>query len=132
MAANNPRHKENLKKMKKGFDERRNLSGRPRKYISEIKDSGYKLSEIHGCLQVMLSMTLEELKQVYDSPQATVLEKIVANALVTSLKGGKLDAVETILSRIFSAPKNISDVSVATTITVTPIDKETAIAIENI
>jgi len=118
--------------MKKGFDERRNLSGRPRKYISEIKDSGYKLSEIHGCLQVMLSMTLEELKQVYDSPQATVLEKIVANALVTSLKGGKLDAVETILSRIFSAPKNISDVSVATTITVTPIDKETAIAIENI
>lgn len=132
MAANNPRHKENLKKMNKGFDERRNLKGRPRKFISSIRESGYKLSEIHDCLQVMLSMTIDELKQVYDSKEATVLEKIVANALVTSLKGGRLDAVETILSRVYGAPKNTSDVSVATTITITPLDSETALAIESI
>lgn len=132
MAANNPRHKENLKQMKKGFDERRNLSGRPRKFISSIRQSGYKLSEIQDCLQVMLSMTIDELKQVYDSKEATVLEKIVANALVTSLKGGRLDAVETILSRVYGAPKNTSDVSVATTITITPLDSETALAIESI
>ena len=118
--------------MNKGFDERRNLKGRPRKFISSIRESGYKLSEIHDCLQVMLSMTIDELKQVYDSKEATVLEKIVANALVTSLKGGRLDAVETILSRVYGAPKNTSDVSVATTITITPLDSETALAIESI
>ena len=47
-----------------------NPHGRPRKWISELKESGYKSSEVNDCILVMLSMTLEELADVYKNPKA--------------------------------------------------------------
>ncbi|MEY4334522.1 MAG: hypothetical protein RLZZ196_3266, partial [Bacteroidota bacterium] len=58
-----------------------NPNGRPRKYVSLLKEQGYKLSEINDSIQAMMSMTIEELKAVWDNPQATVLEKTVAHAM---------------------------------------------------
>jgi len=52
-----------------------NPNGRPRKYVSQLREIGYKLSEINDTIQVMMAMDMEELKSVWDNPKATVLEK---------------------------------------------------------
>lgn len=126
----NPK-KENLKPFAAG-DERINRVGRPRKYTTTLKEQGYKLSEINDAIQVMLSMTLEELKSVYENPDGTILEKTVANAMVTSLKKGSLYSIETLLSRVWGTPKQTSDVNVVASIQVIAPDDETRLAIESI
>ncbi len=39
-----------------------NPNGRPRKYVSQLRELGYKLSEINDTIQVMMAMDMEELK----------------------------------------------------------------------
>ena len=98
-----------------GFDthpERINREGRPRKYVSLLKDSGYKLSEINDTIQSMMAMDLEELKQVWDNPKATILEKTIANAMKRSLEKGSLYSLETLLTRVYGKPKEQVDMNV--------------------
>ena len=57
-------NEQNLKPFKKG--EVANPNGRPRKYVSLLKEQGYKLAEINDTIQAMMSMDLEELKTVWD------------------------------------------------------------------
>lgn len=113
-------------------DERINKNGRPRKYTTLLKDQGYKLSEVNDAIQVMLSMTIDELKAVYQSESATILEKTIANAMVTSLKKGSLYSIETLLSRVYGTPKQTSDVNVSASINVIAPDNETKIAIDTL
>ena len=94
---------ENLNKFKKG--QSGNPNGRPRKYVSLLVEQGYKRSEINDTIQAMLSMTVEELKEVYTNPKATILEKTIANAMRKSLEKGTLYSLETLLSRVFGLPK---------------------------
>lgn len=53
----------------------------------------------------MLSLNVDELKQVFDEKNATILEKTIANALVRGLTRGSLYALETLLSRSFGKPR---------------------------
>lgn len=102
---------DNLKKGD-GFDthpERINRNGRPRKYVSLLKEQGYKLSEINDTIQVMISMDLDELKAVWDNPKATILEKTVANAMRKSLEKGSLYSLETLLTRVYGKPRETID-----------------------
>jgi len=87
-----------------------NPNGRPRKYVSILKDAGYKLAEINDTIQNMMAMDLEELKKVYDNPKATILEKTIANAMVKSLQKGSLYSLETLLTRVYGKPKETSSV----------------------
>lgn len=100
-------NEQNLKKFSSEYQPEKN--GRPRKWISELKESGYKSSEVNDCILVMLSMTLEELADVYKNPKATILEKTVANALKRSLEKGSLYSLETLLSRAVGKPKESVD-----------------------
>ena len=77
-----------------------NPNGRPRKYVSLLVEQGYKRSEINDTIQAMLSMTIEELKSVYENKNATILEKTIANAMRKSLEKGTLYSLETLLSRV--------------------------------
>lgn len=92
-----------------------NPKGRPRKFVPMLKDYGYKLSEINDTIQVMMAMTLDELKAVWDDPKATILEKTIANAMKKSLEKGSLYSMETLLNRVYGKPvenqmnMNISD-----------------------
>lgn len=86
-----------------------NPNGRPRKWISELKESGYKSSEVNDCILIMLSMTIEELADVYKNPKATILEKTVANALKRSLEKGSLYSLDTLLNRAVGKPKESVD-----------------------
>lgn len=99
----------NLIPAKKG--EVRNPNGRPKKYVSLLKEQGYKVSEINDTIQAMLSMDLEELKDVWQNPKATILEKTIANAMRKSLEKGSLYSIETLLSRVFGKPKETADVN---------------------
>ncbi len=81
-------NEQNLKPFKKG--EVANPNGRPKKYVTLLREQGYKLSEINDTIQVMLQMGVDELKEVWDNPKATILEKTIANAMRKSLEKGSL------------------------------------------
>jgi hypothetical protein len=87
-----------------------NPTGRPRKYVSLLKDAGYKLSEINDTIQNMMAMDVQELKEVYDNPKGTILEKTIANAMVKSLQKGSLYSLETLLTRVYGKPKETTSV----------------------
>jgi len=99
----------NLIPVKKG--EVRNPYGRPRKYVSELRAQGYKVSEVNDAIQVLMSMTIEELKEVYVNPQATVLEKTIAGAIRKSIEKGSLYSIETLLTRVYGKPKEQMDLN---------------------
>jgi hypothetical protein len=82
-----------------------NPNGRPRKFVSTLKGMGYKNSEVADSIQSMLAMTLEELKDIYQNPESTVLEKTVAGAIKKSIEKGDLHSIEILLSRVFGKPK---------------------------
>lgn len=100
---------ENLKPIPKG--ETRNPNGRPRKYVSELRAQGYKLSEVNDAIQVLMSMTIDELKEVYTNPKATVLEKTIASAIRKSIEKGSLYSIETLLTRVYGKPKEQVDLN---------------------
>jgi len=118
---------DNLKKGD-GFDthpERINREGRPRKYVSLLKEQGYKLSEINDTIQNMMAMDLEELKLVFENPKATILEKTVANAMKKSLEKGSLYSIETLLTRVYGKPKEQMDINTDNKIEIVFVDGKT-------
>ncbi len=118
---------DNLKKGD-GFDthpERINREGRPRKYVSLLKEQGYKLSEINDTIQTMMAMDLEELKGVFENPKATILEKTVANAMKKSLEKGSLYSIETLLTRVYGKPKEQMDINTDNKIEIVFVDGKT-------
>lgn len=82
-----------------------NPKGRPKKYVSLLVDAGYKRSEINDTIQAMLSMTINELQDVFTNASATILEKTIANAMLKSLQKGSLYSIETLISRTYGLPK---------------------------
>jgi hypothetical protein len=110
-------------KMKKG--ETLNPNGRPRKYVSLLKEQGYKLSEINDTIQNMMAMDLVELKGVYENPKATILEKTVANAMKKSLEKGSLYSIETLLTRVYGKPKEQMDINTDNKIEIVFVDGKT-------
>lgn len=108
-------NEQNLIPAKKG--EIRNPNGRPRKYVSLLKEQGYKVSEINDTIQAMMAMDIIELKSVWDNPKATVLEKTIAAAMRKSLEKGSLYSLETLLTRVYGKPKETIDTTNKTELT---------------
>jgi hypothetical protein len=108
----NMANEQNLKPFKKGFDEKRNINGRPRKYVSNLKDQGYKMAEVNDAIQVLMSMTQKELTEVSTNPDATVLEMTVSKAMLKSMKNGSLYSLDTLLTRSFGKPKETVDTNI--------------------
>lgn len=116
-------NEQNLIPAKKG--EVRNPFGRPRKYTTLLKEQGYKLSEINDTIQVMMSMDLQELKEVFDNPKATILEKTIANAMKKSLEKGSLYSIDTLLTRVYGKPKETAQITTDNKIEVVFVEGKT-------
>src|SRR5690349_3151214 len=82
---------------------------KPRKYVSLLKEQGYKLSEINDCLQAMMAMDMKELTAVEKDASSTILEKTVARAMLKSLESGNLNSVKMLLDRAYGSPKQNID-----------------------
>lgn len=100
----NPNIQNQGKKFVKG-DKRINKNGRPRKWISDMKDSGYSLSEITDAIQVLISLEPAKLEEIRTNPQSTVLEITIASAILRSIQRGDLDSIETLITRVYGKPK---------------------------
>ena len=102
-----------------------NPNGRPRKYISLLKEQGYKLSEINDSIQALMSMDEEELKSVSTNDKATVLEKTIAKAILKSMGNGSLYSLDTLLTRVYGKPKEQMDIKSDNKIEVIFVDGKT-------
>lgn len=103
-------NEKNLKPFKVGEDSRRNLQGRPKKYTTTLKELGYTNSQINDSVQVMLQMNVNELSDICNDNNATIMEKTVAAAMLKSLKNGSLFSLETLLTRVYGKPKETTAV----------------------
>lgn len=88
-----------------------NPNGRPRKYVSALKQNGYKLSEVNDAIQNMMAMTMDEIVHVIDNPGSTILEKTIAGAMLKSMKNGSLYSLDTLLTRVYGKPKETAQVT---------------------
>jgi hypothetical protein len=86
-----------------------NPNGRPRKFVTLLKDMGYNKQDIDTTIQNMMAMTIEELADVYKDNNATVLEKTVANAIKKGIEKGDLKSIESLLDRVYGIPKSQID-----------------------
>jgi len=87
-----------------------NPLGRPKKYITLLKEQGYKKSEIDDTIQSMMAMTIAELQRVWDNKtEATVLELTIAAAIRKSITRGSLYSIETLLNRVYGKPQESVD-----------------------
>jgi hypothetical protein len=102
-----------------------NPNGRPRKYVSLLKEQGYKLSEINDSIQALMSMDEEELKSVSTNDKATVLEKTIAKAILKSMSNGSLYSLDTLLTRVYGKPKEQMDIKSDNKIEVIFVDGKT-------
>lgn len=92
--------------------ERINKNGRPRKYVTLLKENGYKLSEINDTIQSMMAMTTDELKEIFIDDSSTILEKTIANAMKKSIDKGSLYSLETLLTRVYGRPTEQSNIDI--------------------
>jgi hypothetical protein len=116
---------QNIEKHKFKKGEVANPNGRPRKFVSLLRDSGYKISEINDTIQTMLAMDLDELADVFRNPKATVLERTIANAMQKSLTKGSLYSIETLLTRVYGKPKETASITTDNVIKVVYVDGKT-------
>lgn len=99
----------NLIPFKKG--QSGNPNGRPRKFVSKLTQMGYSKREVIDTIENILSMTLEEMKDIYNDDRATILEKIISSALRKSIEKGDISTIETLLTRVYGKAEQKVEVS---------------------
>lgn len=94
-----------------------NPKGQPRKLATQLKIIGYTKAEASKTIEAMLAMNLVELKEMFENPNSTILEKTIAAALKRSLEKGSLYSIDTLLSRTHGKPTEMVDVKQELTVT---------------
>jgi hypothetical protein len=99
-----------LKVPEKG--ETANPNGRPKKFTTLMKEHGYKLTEVNDSIQAIMAMNEVQIKEVLKNPDATMLEKTVAKAIIKSYEKGSLYSMDTLMSRVYGKPQEKIEASI--------------------
>ena len=107
-------NEKNLIPAKKG--EVRNPTGRPKKIITQLKDIGYSKDDINQTYMNMCGMTRQELEAIDKDKtgQYTIIEQIIAGALVKAHDKNSLFNIETLVTRVHGKPKETVDNNIKT------------------
>jgi hypothetical protein len=98
-----------------------NPKGQPRKLATQLKIIGYTKAEAADTINAMLAMTINELKEIFENPNATILEKTIASALKRSLEKGSLYSVDNLLNRTHGKATEMVEVSAEANVTISEI-----------
>ena len=96
---------EHLKPWRKG-DKSPNPSGRPTSIATLLKNEGYSPSQVNCTILQLLTLTEFEISELQHNPNATILERTIAKALIKGLNTGSLYALESLLNRSMGMPNN--------------------------
>lgn len=88
-----------------------NYAGRPKKYTTQLVECGYNQSTIYDCISTLLATNETQLRNIQQAPEATILERTIAAALIRSYERGNLYALEALLSRRYGKPKETADIT---------------------
>lgn len=88
-----------------------NPKGKPKKLVKQLKEIGYTKSEVSETINVMLAMTIQQLKTIYEDNDTPILEKTIAAALKKSLEKGSLYSIDTLLNRSQGKPAETIDMT---------------------
>jgi len=102
---------ENLKPFNKGYDERRNVNGRPKKIFNLIKESGYSKEDIRDAFDEIGWQTMDDLNEVMLDPNKPVILKVIAKAFLRGADKGDFRYVSEILTHVLGKPKEQVDVT---------------------
>ena len=77
-----------------------NPNGRPRKFVTSLKDAGYKNSEISDVLKSILVLNHEEVSELSKNPKATILERTIARAMLEDSRNSRAFTLQDIMNRL--------------------------------
>ena len=110
---------------KKGFDPKRNINGAPRKLISTLANLGYTNRQVSDTMLNLLALTMSEIESICENEGFTMLERLVAKALIKDFEKGSLWNIELILSRSVGRPKETTAIEQDTKIEVVFVEGKT-------
>ena len=105
-----PKYDISQHQFKKGFDPKRNANGAPRKLISTLSQLGYTNRQISDTMLNILALTKAELQSIASDENFTMLERLIANAVIKDFSKGSLWNFEIILNRAIGKPKETKEI----------------------
>jgi len=102
--------RENLIPFKKGFDQNRNLKGRPKRMVSNINDElrsegyeGVTYDDVVSCMRLIVNLPYSKLVEIANKDtDYPLLYKLIAKELIGKNGGQQLDKI---LDRVFGRTK---------------------------
>jgi len=88
-----------------------NPEGRPRKIYTILKKSGYSKDDAREAFHEMAWSSLEDLKKLFEDPNAPVIIKVIAAAYKEAIKKGDYRFVKEIIEQTIGKPKQDIDVT---------------------
>ena len=108
-----------------GFDPKRNNNGAPRKLISSLSNTGYNNREITDTMLNILALTKAEIDSIAENESYSILERLVAKAILKDFSKGSLYNVDTLMNRAIGKPKETTSIEKDNKIEVTFIKGKT-------
>jgi hypothetical protein len=102
----------NSKPFAPGYDDRRNMNGRPKALKTILTGYGLTPSQTTELINELMMCNEIELKTLAEDETATIFETTIATALLKAKGKGSLFAIETILNRSQGLPKAAQDITI--------------------